>query len=336
MKKPSTSPSTLEADLKLLGSRAYDVASWAEAPLRRYHAVAPSLKGVQAGLMQRLHAWSLVPLTLWPFSITDLMAACLDILEKGRPLGRQLCLIIELLPETPDEKTCRTVAEHEWQVQKGVYENLVKTQAKFAQAELALRANDRLQDDWNRIKESFDIRSHQDHKGVIRRTMGAERNMRPGFPVSLGRSGETFRLAFDAFCLRWNLYGMQHDEPLLLKLAVNVTPHGTMILIPSFWSLDRTRDLDWDEIKKLHSLRVPGRQGSVLAKGLEERMAKAKKLHRLDAEAARKKLSGEAKHRFLCQGLGFVEDTSPKRLARLRKEFSTDRPVTPARPRRKA
>lgn len=336
MKKPSTPPSTLETDLKLLGSRAYDVVSWAEAPLRRYHAIAPSLKAVPAGLMQRLHAWSLVPLTLWPFSITDLMAACLDILEKGRPLERRLCLIIELLPETPDEKTCRTVAEHEWQVQKGVYENLVKTQAKFAQAELALRANDRLQDDWDRIKESFDIRRHQDHKGGIRRTMGAERNMRPGFPVNLDRSGEDFRLAFDAFCLRWNLYGMQHDEPLLLKLAVNLTPHGTMILIPSFWSLDRTRDLDWDEIKKLHGLRVPGRQGSVLAKGLEERMAKAKKLHRLDAEAARKRLSGEAKHRFLCQGLGFVEDTSPKRLARLRKEFSASRPVTPAKPRRKA
>jgi hypothetical protein len=335
MKKPSTTPSTLEADLKLLGSRAYDVASWAEAPLRRYHAVAASLKGVQASLMQRLHAWSLVPLTLWPFSITDLMAACLDILEKGRPLERRLCLIIELLPETPDEKTCRTVAEHEWQVQKGVYENLVKTQAKFAQAELALRANDRLQDDWNRIKESFDIRSHQDHKGVIRRTMGAERNMRPGFPVSLGRSGEAFRLAFDAFCLRWNLYGMQHDEPLLLKLAVNVTPHGTMILIPSFWSFDNKRDLHWDAINKLHRLRVKGRQGAALAEGLAERMAQAAKLRLLDAEAKAKKLRGSARHRFLCQGLGWVEDTDAKRLRRLRKEFSAIQPAAPDEPARK-
>jgi hypothetical protein len=45
---------------------------------------------------------ALVPLTLWPFSITDLMAACLDILEKGRPLGRQLGLIIELLAVVVD------------------------------------------------------------------------------------------------------------------------------------------------------------------------------------------------------------------------------------------
>ena len=319
MKKLSTPRSTLEADLKLLGSRAYDLASWAEAPLRRYHAIAPFLKGIQADLMHRLHAWSLVPLTLWPFSITDLMTACLDTLEEAGRLPDSLRLVIELLPETPQSEVCEAVAQHERQVQRGNYEDVVNTQAKFAQAELALNADSAFQKDWQCIKAAFDVSVHQDYKGVIRRTLGAERNMRPEFAVNLERPHEEFRLAFDAFCLRWNLYGMQHDDPLLLKLAVNVTPHGTMILIPSFWSFDSKRDMRWEAINRLHRLRVKGRQGAALAEGLAERMAQAAKLRLLDAEAKAKKLRGAARHRFLCQGLGWVEDTDAKRLQRLRK-----------------
>jgi hypothetical protein len=72
------------------------------------------------------------------------------------------------------------------------------------------------------------------HKGVIRRTMGAERNLRPSFSVNPRRRDDVFQAAFDAFCLHWNLYGMQNDEPLLLKLAVNITPYGTLIHIPAY------------------------------------------------------------------------------------------------------
>jgi hypothetical protein len=102
--------------------------------------------------------------------------------------------------------------------------------------------------------------------------MTAERNLRPSFSVNVRRREEVFHAAFDAFCLRWNLYGMQHDKPLLLKLAVNLTPYGTMIHIPAYWSFDPKRDIRWDAIASLHRVRVPGRQGSALAEGLVERM----------------------------------------------------------------
>ena len=324
MKKPSTPRSTLEADLQLLGSRAYGVAVWAEPVLRRYHALTARGTAADEALLARLHEWILVPLTLWPFSMTDLMAECLRLLEKGKPLSPRLRLIIELLPPVPDHEICEAVAAHERQVQRGDYADVVNTQAKFTQAELALKADPAFQKDWQRIKAAFDVTAARDYKGVLRRTLGAERNMRPEFTVSLERPHEEFRLAFDAFCLRWNLYGMQHDDPLLLKLAVNVTPHGTMILIPSFWSFDPKRDLRWDAINRLHRMRVKGRQGAALAEGLAERMAQAAKLRLLDAEAKARKLRGAARHRFLCQGLGFVEDTSPKRLQRLRRDFPAE------------
>ena len=96
-----------------------------------------------------------------------------------------------------------------------------------------------------------------DYKGVIRRTMSVERNLRPSFSVNLRRREDAFHAAFDAFCLRWNLFGMRHDEPLPLKLTVDLTPYGTMIHIPAYWSFDPKRDIRWDAIAKLHRTRVP-------------------------------------------------------------------------------
>jgi hypothetical protein len=57
---------------------------------------------------------------------------------------------------------------------------------------------------------------------------------------------------------------MQNDDPLLLKLAVDITPFGTMIHLPAYWSFDPKRDIRWDAIASLHRARVPGRQGSGL------------------------------------------------------------------------
>jgi hypothetical protein len=311
----------LATDLERLTSRAYGIGDWAAGVLGRYHDQLNSLSKEDAQTLARLHTWVFVPLTLWPFSITDLLHQCLQQVEKGQPLHPQLRLAINLIPDVPDETVCETVAEHERQVQRGNYENVVNTQSKFAQAEMALREEPSFQSDWQTIKTTFDLKAFQDHKGVIRRTMDTERNLRPNFTINLQDPAEIFRLAFDAFCLRWHLYGMMHDEPLLLKLAVNVTPHSTMIIIPSFWSFDAKRDIRWNAVKELHGLRAPKKQGEALAEGQAERMALAKRLHHWDAKAKQQNLKGEAKHRFLCQGLGLVEETSPKRLARLRKEF---------------
>ena len=313
--------SPLALDLERLKSRAYHRAEWADGALHRYHAARLKLPGTVEPQLRLLYDWMFVPPTLWPFHVQDVLEDCLATLEKGKRLNARQRLLIDLLPQPPDEGICATVAEHEHHVQSGVYEDLVRTPAKFAQKELAMRADPQLQRDWARLKAAFTVASHRDHKGVIRRTMDTERNLRPWFSVIPRKAGEAFRAAFDAFCLRWNLYGMQNDEPLVLKLAVNITPFGTMIHIPSYWSLDQKRDIRWDAIASLHRARVPGRQGSALAEGLAERMKLAEKLQHLDQEARRFNLTGERKHAFLCAGLGLVPGTSAKRLSRLRAEF---------------
>ncbi|MGA3182768.1 MAG: hypothetical protein ABSF38_20790 [Verrucomicrobiota bacterium] len=321
----------LDLDLKKLRARAFDRAEWAEDVLRRYHAATLSLDDVVAQQLRALYNWMFVPPTLWPFNVQDVLADCLAALEKGKRLNSRHRLLIALLPEPPHEAICAAVAGHELHVQKGTYENLVKTQAKYAQNELAINTDPQLRQQWARIKAAFNVEAYRDHKGVIRRTMSAERNLRPSFSVNMRRREDVFRAAFDAFCLRWNLYGMQNDDPLLLKLAVNITPYGTMIHIPAYWSFDPKRDIRWDAIASLHRARVTGRQGAALADGLAERMRDAGKLPHLDDEALRLGLKGEKKHEFLCAGLGWDPRTSPKRLSRLRAEFKNRRLVDKAK-----
>jgi hypothetical protein len=314
-------PSTLDSDLKKIQSQAFDRADWAEEGIQRYHAVTTKLDASTLKTLRGLYEWMFVPTTLWPFNIQDVLEDCLTILEKGKRLNSHHRLIIELLPEPPDEAICAAVTGHEFQVQKGTYENLVKTQVKYDQNELAIRNDPELRRQWDSIKAAFDVKTYCDHKGVIRRTMTAERNLRPSFSVDMKQPEDAFHAAFDAFSLRWNLYGMQHDEPLLLKLAVNLTPYGTMIHIPAYWSFDPKRDIRWDAIAKLHRTRVHGRQGSALAEGVAERIQNAKKLRQLDQEVRRLGLKGDTKHEFICRGLGWDVRTSPKRISRLRAEF---------------
>ncbi len=315
----------LHRDLKKLQARAFDRAEWAEKVLRRYHSATRQLDAATLQSLRGLYHWLFVPPSLWPFNIQDVLADCLGGLEKGKRLDPRQRLLIELLPGPPDATICEAVAEHELHVQKGDYEDLVKTQAKYAQNELAIRAAPELRRQWERIKATFNVPAYCDYKGVIRRSMSVERNLRPSFSVNLRRRDEVFQAAFDAFCLRWNLYGMQHDEPLPLKLAVNLTPYGTMIHIPSYWSFDPKRDIRWNAIARLHRARVSGRQGKALAEGKAERMQAAEKLRQLDQEALRLGLKGEKKHDYLCVGLGWVPGTSPKRLSRLRTEFQSRR-----------
>ena len=317
----------LDLDLAKLNARAFDRADWAEKALQRYHSVIEKLDAVVAQQLSGLYRWMFVPPTLWPFNVQDVLEDCLAALEQGKRLNSRHGLLIELLPDPPDETICAGVAAHELHVQKGNYENLVKTQAKYAQNELAIRTDPELRRQWARIKAAFDVQTYRDHKGVIRRTMNTERNLRPSFSVNLRRREDVFHAAFDAFCMRWNLYGMQNDEPLPLKLTVNLTPHGTMIHIPAYWSFDPKRDIRWDAIAKLHRARVPGRQGATLAEGVAERMKAARKLSHLDKEALRRDLKGDKKHEFLCAGLGLDPRTSPKRISLLRAEFKNLRSV---------
>ena len=316
----------LTRDLKSFEPRAYGQADSAAAALRRYHAAAGKLGDGPTRPLHGLYRWMFVPITLWPFNVQDVLEDGLTALEQGRRLIARHRLLIDMLPEPPDETICAAVASHEHHVQQGAYENQVETQAKYSQNELAIKADPELRRQWARLKAAFKVQAYANHKGVIRRSMCTERNLRPWFSVNLRRPAEVFQAAFDAFCLRWNLYGMLRDEPLPLKLAVNLTPYGTLIHIPAYWSFDPKRGSSAGTPSPA-STASASRPSRPPWRGLADRMQAAEKLASLTKRGRRQGLKGDKKHEFLCAGLGWTPGTSPKRLRLLRAEFKNASPT---------
>ena len=201
-------------------------------------------------------------------------------------------------------------------MQRGDYGAQVRAEDKYELMEERLMNDARFRAEWETIKAQFDVIVQCDRKGIIRRSIVAERGFRPTWQLDWNDPASRFRAVFDVFCHRWDLYGMEGDRPLLMKLTLNLTPHGTMIVIPSWWSLDHARDLNWPEIKKLHGARVPSRQGAKLTRNQMEQDAEAEKATQLHAEARANGLKGERRENWVMDRLGWkVRD--PRKLRRV-------------------
>jgi len=156
-----------------------------------------------------------------------------------------------------------------------------------------------------------------DHKGIIRRRLVAERSMREDWAFRWRRMDDRFHVVFAAFCQRWNLYGMQRDRPLLLKLTANLTPFGTMIFIPAYWSFDPKRDLNWRAITALHKTRGVPKQGQKL--GANQLAARLEAIHaaKLSKEADARKLKGETRLSWMLKKLKKDLRTDERQLRRI-------------------
>ena len=268
----------LQADLAKLDELAYDRRESSGDDLIRYHNLMSKKGSKTLAPIKSLYLWMLVPVTLWPINIQPVFQACLGYLEKGKPLDQEMLLLLSLLPDPPSEQICSVVSDHEFLVWKGGYESLVNQQAKFASLQKDAELNPAIRREWKEIKTRWDISKFADHKGIIRRSLTAERNLRDKFWVEWKNPNERFQAAFDLFCNRWNLYGMDKDKPLVMKLSVNLTAFGTMVFIPAYWSFDAKRDVKWPQVMKLHRARALKKQGESLAESHEERRAWAAKL----------------------------------------------------------
>ena len=310
----------LKLDLERIGKQAYHRAEWSSKLVRRYYRARATFPAPLAERIDHLYQLFLAPPTLWPFNIQAFLERVLELLESGKKLDAATELLFEVLPALPDQNTVETVTAHEHDVQAGRYEHLVPASvAKFTASERELSKNKVFKADWRKVTDCFDVTPHTDHKGVIRRTMVPERNLRTNFDSDWKNETSRFQTVFDTFCAKWNLYGMENSKPLLQKLSVNLTPFGTMIFIPAYWSFDAKRDVDWGSITRLHKSRGQHRQGPALAEGVEQRRRNAVKLVKLDLQAKKRGLRGTSRHEFLCKGLGLDLRTDPKRISRLRK-----------------
>src|SRR5438876_1192245 len=93
--------------------------------------------------------------------------------------------------------------------------------------------------------------------------------------------------------------GQPEDQFLLLKLTVNITPYGTMIMIPRYWSFDPRRDLKWNEIKSWHRLRSATKQGPKLSVNEIERRREAERAREWWEQATAAGLKGDRRNQWV-------------------------------------
>ena len=212
------------------------------------------------------------------------------------------------------------VLEGERERLTGSPEKAWKQDHKFTEYKRSLSVNREFKADWRMIKRSFDIKRFQDSKGLIRRSRLGERNWKPAEHPNLEQTSDRFRTAFDFFCWKWFVYAMRGDEPLPEKLSYTITPFGTQIFIPGYWSFDKSRDLDWKRITALHNARGVQRQGQKLSENKRQKAAQIKRLAAANTEAKKRKLRGEARMEFLKKEAGLAPETDDRQVRRWLKE----------------
>lgn len=291
--------------------------------LKDLHAVrAANTKHAALPALEIIRRWLLMPFTLWPVDFVGLGRHLVAEIKNNREPQPELLFLIEHVSEMPSLRAQRTIADHEHEVEKGQYEWIIKPNArlKFDAKQAGIRNNSKFRNQWKKLKAMFNIDTSGSKKRVLRRRMVQERSFRHDWDFVATDRKALFKTAFDAFCHRWNLYGMEGDEPLVLKLSVNITPHGTMIVIPAFWSFDRTRDLEWSKIMKLHRSRIAIRGGPVLSMSRIERQRLAEKTLRVWQKLKRRGLKGDELSRQIKKELGLSSSFTDREIRRLKKE----------------
>lgn len=312
--------SSLEDDLAQLRSLAFRRLERCGDLLKRFHGAAETINAcADKEAIWILHDWLLTPLSLWPIDFEGVARHVLPIIVKKRKLHPHLGLLLRLAGPPPGTTARDLVGAYEHEVARGAYEELVLQGEKFADNEKAVKADKDLMKVWRELKLAYRPGRYANTRGVIRRRMSQERNFREGWEFDWTSPETRFRVLFDALCYRWDLYGFENDQPLLLKLTVNPTPHGTMIVIPRHWSFDKRRDLNWKKIRQLHRAHGAAPQGPKASPNSRERTQEAQRALRLWQEAESMGLRGEAKYDHVKSGLKlneFTDNSCVRRMVR--------------------
>jgi hypothetical protein len=314
---------SLKNDLAKMRGLAFRRLERCGALLKEFHTCRKKINARDdAELIWNLYDWVTAPLTLWPIDFEGLARHTLVVIRSGRRSDAQLQLLLRLVGLPPSD-SAQQVGLYEHDVAHGRYEKLVLQQEKFVELEKQLAADTELQSAWQEIKQHFRPERLQNPRGVIRRRMSQERNFREGWGFDWRSSKQRFLVIFDALCYRWDLYGFEKDQPLLLKVSVNPTPHGTMIVIPRHWSFDKRRDLNWKEIGKLHGAHGATRQGPKMSMARVQRREEALTAKKFWDEATRHGQRGDARYTTVLQRLGKdirTDHSCIKRLLRIARD----------------
>jgi hypothetical protein len=267
-------------------------------------------------LLTHVYAWLFVPYSLWPIDVDGLLRFMMEKVKAGKRFDEKIRFVVQLLGDVPELKVPAKVIEHEFMVQKGQYEPMVKSLHKYEEFANDLAENPQLQEEWRAIRNAFNLKKLKkvNRTGVVQRRMVQERNFRPNWTFKWRKEAERFDIVFDAFCCRWDLYGMENDKPLLLKFSMNMTPYGTMLMVPRYWSLDGHRDLRWDVIAEFHRARGVLRQGPKMSMNRTAMRQETRNASDLWNQAKGLGMKGSRRDQWVMNRMGWLPHTDPSRL----------------------
>lgn len=270
--------------------------------VRRLYALRKRIEShALAAEIWRLYEWLLTPLTMQAIDypgIAEHLATCL---EARREFDSDFILLMVLIEEPPTDRSVRLMMEAEYAVAKGNYDGISKEPQRFAELEVAMKADTSLRNFWNRYKSRYDGALKANARGVIRRTLARERGFDSRVDFNWKRKADRAQITFDALCYRWCLYGFEKDLPLLLKLTANPTPHGTMIFVPRRMSLAGHRSFVWRAVNRLHQAHTPARQGIKFSVWRIQNTHAVQAAKILDLEARKRGLRGEERFEYICE-----------------------------------
>jgi hypothetical protein len=270
----------------------------------------------------RLKLWILTPYSLWPGDFKGFGEYVCQQLDEVKTLNTRIRAILDKVKVMPSEAAQNIVNENEQGIGKGNYDIFLSATAhpKYNHAEFELLTNPEWLKDIEDFSSRYDLSKYiSADTGMWRRVQVQERNFRPEDwyfrwtdPVKIEE--ELAYLEFETLCAKYCLHGIQHSKPLLLKLSVNPTAHGVMIMIPYYWSFDYKRDLNWKAITRLLKARGALRQGPAMSEYRIKRNEIARKVYLGTQESDRLGLIGDARHDFINTYAGISKKTDERTL----------------------
>jgi hypothetical protein len=218
----------------------------------------------------------------------------------------------------------KEIVQYEHGRQSGSPEWCWRAKHKYELFAAEVKQTPEFHDDWKLISTSFKLDRYRDPQGIIRRSPLIEGNWRKPSFSDLRNEDNRFQVAFDFFCWKWFLYGMEGEEPLVQKLAVTLTPYGTQIFIPGFWSLDPARDINWAKVTRLHRARGISKQGEKLIENQKARVELVKRVAMADRTARQQKLKGQRRYKFIKESAKLADNMDDAEIRRYLREAKGD------------
>lgn len=226
-----------------------------------------------------------------------------------------VCTVVELTGAASEKGGCgfntfvyrdaESLRAATWLARSGSYEDFLTAtaQAKYNEFERAINESEEFLRDWEMLKTLYPDYKKLGSEFVLHRRQVHERGWTRGAGTPFNSLEDGFRAAFDLFCWKYYLWGMDlvKDLPLLLKPSVNVTPYGTQIFIPAYMSYDARRDFNHAKIAKLHRAKGVRRQGVAFSEARIENKNLAKRAQKLYAEGRGRGMRGNALLDFVAE-----------------------------------